>query len=104
MRSGAEIAPAFHYSREGLAQRLVSTLVLGLEPVGWNYRGTPTERGRAYLDRLDALAFGCRHPGQPLFVDEYELLKRDGIDPKDASPDQAVLWDDRALIIEMKTE
>lgn len=104
MRSGAQIARAFHFSREGLAQRLVSALVLGHEPVGWNYRGAPTWLGRVYLDRLDELAFGRRHDGDPLFVDELELLKRAGVDPKDASPDQAVLWDDRLLIIEMKTE
>ncbi len=50
------------------------------------------------------MAFGLARPGEPTFVDEYDLAKRLGRDLKDASPDQAVLWEDRVLVIEMKTE
>lgn len=104
MRSASDVAASFHYSREGLAQRLVSGLVLAREPVGWNFRGVPTSEGRAYIRALDDEAFGASWPGDAVFIDEYDLPKRLGVDAKDAAPDQAVMWGDRVLVIELKTE
>jgi hypothetical protein len=101
--SAAEVASTFWYSREERAQRALSSLILGHEPPAWNAADSPTRKGAEFLRRLDGLAFGSQHSGEPAFVDEFELQKRH-LGEKNRSPDYGVVWDDRLLLIELKTE
>lgn len=89
--------------REEYAQRLLTSLILGGPYPRWNTRNTPSAAGVAFLQALDELCFG--QPGEPaeVFVDELDLPRRHE-DEKGGAPDQAVLWDQRLWLIELKTE
>jgi hypothetical protein len=89
--------------REEFAQRLLTSLILGGAYPRWNTRNTPSAAGVAFLRALDELCFG--QPGKPaaVFVDELDLQRRHE-DERGGAPDQAVLWDDRLWLIELKTE
>lgn len=89
--------------REEFAQRLLTSLILGGPYPRWNTRNTPSTAGVAFLLALDALSFG--QPSEPaeVFVDELDLPRRHE-DERGGAPDQAVLWDDRVWLIELKTE
>ncbi|MFE9651295.1 hypothetical protein ACFYO0_45940 [Streptomyces sp. NPDC006365] len=89
--------------REAVVQRALSSLMFGHEPKGWNFTDTPTDRGRRFLQLLDAAAFGTPHPEPARLVDEFELPGRH-VDERAGSPDFAVLCSDRMLLIELKAE
>jgi hypothetical protein len=78
-------------------------LIFGHRPRGWNRRDEASAAGQLYLAALDNLAFGAHHTGPFEFVDEFELRGRTETE-KDGWPDQAVVWADRVLLIELKTE
>jgi hypothetical protein len=102
--SPSDLARRKGYSREELTQLVLTTLVLGRPPIGWNDRGSPTPSGCAYIERLDELAFSeSSSAADAIFVDEYDLPARSSAE-KTASPDHAVLWPSRVLVIELKTE
>ena len=94
--------------REEYLQRLITTLVVGGDPPPWNVPRSPSQAGVAFLRLLDALAHG-EHAGREgwsdpdVFVDEYLLPKIEESAPN-GWPDWAVLWPDRAWVIELKTE
>lgn len=93
--------------REEFLQRVVTTLIVGGDPPSWNTPRTPSVQGRQFLALLDDLAHGtgaqntARVPES--FVDEYLLPKLDD-SAANGWPDWAVLWPNRAWIIELKTE
>ena len=94
--------------REEYLQRLVTTLILDGDAPPWNTPRAPGEAGRRFLRLLDEAAHGPLNHGRrrtppDWFVDEYLLPK---VDASQANgwPDWAVLWTDRAWIIELKTE
>ena len=94
--------------REEYLQRLVTTLIVGGDAPPWNTQRAPSGAGRTFLRLLDEAAYGQRDQSRPTkppdwFVDEYLLPK---VDESAANgwPDWAVLWTDRAWIIELKTE
>jgi hypothetical protein len=94
--------------REECLQRLITTLIVGGDPPRWNTPITPDEHGRRFLQLLDDLAYGdAPHRDGPAeadaFVDEY-LLPKLVDSAQNGWPDWAVLWRDRAWIIELKTE
>ncbi len=94
--------------REEFLQRLITTLIVGGDAPRWNTPSPPDEQGRRFLQLLDHLAFGDASHGDGLaktdaFVDEYLLPKLVDSAPN-GWPDWAVLWRDRAWIIELKTE
>jgi hypothetical protein len=94
--------------REEFLQRLITTLILGGYAPQWNVPNPPDEQGRRFLHFLDDLAYGDA-PARAgaaeagAFVDEYLLPKLDD-SAQNGWPDWAVLWPDRAWIIELKTE
>lgn len=94
--------------REEFLQRLITTLIVGGDPPRWNTPSAPDEPGRRFLQLLDDLAHGDGwHRDGPAeadaFVDEY-LLPKLVESAQNGWPDWAVLWRDRAWIIELKTE
>ena len=94
--------------REEFLQRLITTLIVGGDPPRWNSASTPDEHGRRFLQLLDDLAYGdgSHRSGAAeaeVFVDEY-LLPKLVDSAQNGWPDWAVLWRDRAWIIELKTE
>jgi hypothetical protein len=94
--------------REEFLQRLITTLIVGGLPPRWNSPSTPDEQGRRFLRLLDDLAHGegSNRDGPveaEAFVDEY-LLPKLVDSAQNGWPDWAVLWQDRAWIIELKTE
>jgi hypothetical protein len=94
--------------REEFLQRLITTLIVGGDAPRWNTPRTPDEQGRRFLQLLDDLAYGdATHLDKPAeveaFVDEY-LLPKLLDSAQNGWPDWAVLWRDRAWIIELKTE
>ena len=94
--------------REEFLQRLITTLIVGGDAPRWNTPSAPDEHGRRFLQLLDHLAYGVAPERDGLaeadgFIDEYLLPKLDDSD-QNGWPDWAVLWRDRAWIIELKTE
>jgi hypothetical protein len=94
--------------REEFLQRLVTTLIVGGDAPRWNTSSAPDEQGRRFLQLLDDLAYGDASDGDGpteagAFVDEY-LLPKLVDSAQNGWPDWAVLWRDRAWIIELKTE
>ena len=94
--------------REEFLQRLLTTLIVGGDPPPWNAPRPPSEQGGRFLRQLDGLAHGDESSGPGLadpdtFVDEYMLPKVDE-SAMNGWPDWAVLWPDRAWVIELKTE
>jgi hypothetical protein len=94
--------------REEYLQRLVTTLILDGVAPPWNTPRSPSDAGRSFLRLLDEAACdvrGERRPDRPadVFVDEYLLPKLEEQAPN-VWPDWAVLWPDRAWVIELKTE
>jgi hypothetical protein len=94
--------------REEYLQRLVTTLILDGEAPPWNTLRSPGEAGRNFLRLLDEAAHGRHDQTQAAvspdwFVDEYLLPKLDE-SAANGWPDWAVLWGDRAWVIELKTE
>ncbi|MFC4465752.1 hypothetical protein ACFPH6_14665 [Streptomyces xiangluensis] len=89
--------------REAVVQRALSSLMFGHEPKGWNFTDTPTDRGQHFIELLDAAAFGTPHPEPARLVDEFELPGRH-VEERAGSPDFAVLWSDRMLLVELKAE
>ncbi len=84
--------------------------MVGGDPPAWNVPRPPSVQGVAFLRLLDALAHGEEPaadedpwPSPDVFVDEYLLPKIDPSSPN-GWPDWAVLWPDRAWVIELKTE
>ena len=74
----------------------------------WNTLSAPDERGRRFLQLLDGLGYGdasdrAGAAEAGAFIDEYLLPKLDG-SAQNGWPDWAVLWRDRAWIIELKSE
>jgi hypothetical protein len=90
--------------REEFCQRLLTMLILEAAYPRWNTRSIPSKRGVQFLRRLDELCFGGTDVDEEaLFVDELELVSRDGAEPG-CAPDYAVLSTSRIWIIELKTE
>lgn len=94
--------------REEYLQRLMTTLICDGDAPPWNTPRSPGEAGRNFLRLLDEAAHGQHEQARPgtapeIFVDEYLLPKLDE-DAANGWPDWAVLWSDRAWVIELKTE
>lgn len=94
--------------REEFLQRTLTTLIVGGDPPPWNEARTPSKEGARFLRLLDALAHGDDFqvqgaPAPDVFVDEY-LLPKVEESAMNGWPDWAVLWPDRAWVIELKTE
>lgn len=94
--------------REEFLQRMITTLIVGGDPPRWNEARTPSEQGVRFLHLLDALAHGHEPkmpagPDPDAFVDEYLLPKLEEA-AMNGWPDWAVLWPDRAWVIELKSE
>ncbi|MGW0631788.1 hypothetical protein [Streptomyces sp. NPDC002758] len=89
--------------REAVAQRALSSLMLGHQPRRWNEPDAVTARGRDFIGQLDAAAYGAAYPGAALLVDEFELPGRHA-EERAGWPDFAVLWEDRVLLVELKAE
>lgn len=88
--------------REAIAQRALSSLVLGHEPLQWNLPDEMTPRGTTFLHSLDVRAFAS--PSTPtVLVDELELPSRHAGE-RAGWPDDAAVGDDRLLMIELKAE
>ncbi len=88
--------------REAIAQRALSSLMLGHEPRRWNVPDDLTPRGARFLRSLDVLAFGS--PTTPtVLVDEFELPSRHAGE-RAGWPDYAAVGDDRLLMVELKAE
>lgn len=91
--------------REEYLQRLMTTLILdGVSPP-WNTPQRPGRQGLQFLELLDHAAHGeaGSRTAPDWFVDEY-LLPRIDDTMDNGWPDWAILWPDRAWIIELKTE
>jgi hypothetical protein len=91
--------------REEFTQKLLTSLVLGRVERGWNIRRRPSSAGALFLRDLHASAFGeASVPEEvPAFVDEFELRELVEGEPS-GWPDYGVVWPDRLLLIELKTE
>jgi hypothetical protein len=90
--------------REEFCQRLLTMLILGGAYPRWNSRNSPTAAGVAFLRALDELSFSASRCVEPIvFVDELELQPRHELE-RGGAPDYAVLGEDRAWFIELKTE
>lgn len=94
--------------REEYLQRLVTTLILDGDAPPWNTPRSPGGSGQRFLQLLDDIAHGTPDVGRAsipadAFVDEYLLPKLED-DATNGWPDWAVLWPDRAWVIELKTE
>ncbi|MFW5473164.1 hypothetical protein ACOCJ5_07640 [Knoellia sp. CPCC 206450] len=94
--------------REEFLQRVLTTLIVDGDPPQWNAPRTPSEQGIRFLRLLDVLAHGDElraqaAPDPEVFVDEYLLPKLQEA-AMNGWPDWAVLWPDRAWVIELKTE
>lgn len=86
---------------------MLTTLIVGGDPPPWNEPRTPSEQGVRFLQLLDAAAHGeePKMPAAPVpaaFV-EYLLPKLEE-SAMNGWPDWAVLWPDRAWVIELKSE
>lgn len=88
--------------REGFAQYALACLFLGQPPAGWNKAGRLSERGRRLLDLLDETYFQPSEK-EPEFFWEFKLVKLPE-DKENGWPDLAFTWQDRLLILELKTE
>ena len=94
--------------REEYLQRLVTTLILDGDAPPWNTRRAPGEAGQRFLRLLDEAAHARPEEAwlaapPDWFVDEYLLPKLEE-NAANGWPDWAVLWPDRAWVIELKTE
>jgi hypothetical protein len=94
--------------REEYLQRLLTTLIVDGHAPPWNTPRSPGEAGRLFLRLLDEAAHGTQDQGRlaappDWFVDEYLLPKLEET-AANGWPDWAVLWADRAWVIELKTE
>jgi hypothetical protein len=94
--------------REEYLQRLLTTLILDGDAPPWNTPGSPGAAGRRFLELLDEAVHGPHVRDGSLapslvFIDEYLLPKLEE-EAANGWPDWAVLSDDRAWIIELKTE
>lgn len=89
--------------REGFVQRLLTRLILGCDPSGWNRPALPTKRGLEFVIRFEELCLGSHGNTDLHFVDEFELPSRH---PEERAgwPDYAVVRVERLLLIELKTE
>jgi hypothetical protein len=105
--SPVELWRRLRLGREEYLQRLITTLIAGGEPPGWNTSISPSEQGGYFLQQLDEVAYGNGSEQawtEPeAFVDEYLLPKLEEA-ASNGWPDWAVLWADRTWVIELKTE
>jgi len=90
--------------REEVAQRLLTSLILGDRYPANDRRTTPSPAGVDFLRRLHGRALGRPWPGKDMyFVDELRLGPRHP--GEDACwPDQAVIWPTHIWLIELKAE
>jgi len=88
---------------ESWAHYMLSSILAGGRPPGWNKPHTPSAFGEDLVRLIDEQAFGTSRPDRPELYWEFKLNKR----PEDAQngwPDNAFVWSDRLLMIEIKTE
>lgn len=105
--SPVELWRRLKLGREEYLQRLMTTLIVGGDPPPWNTQCSPSDQGRRFLRLLDDVAHANgteQASAEPeTFIDEYLLPKLE--EPaQNGWPDWAVLWPDRAWVIELKTE
>jgi hypothetical protein len=99
-----ELLGRLKLGREEYAQRLITALIVDGPYPRWNTSSTPSERGRAFLDRLEELSFGGSGPWHdPVFIDEFDLPRRHD-DERGCAPDWALRDASRLCMIELKTE
>lgn len=89
--------------REGYLQRLVGSLIFGDNPPAWNKARSPSDEGWRFLQKFDTAFLNKQSADRPGFIDEFELPARND-NEKAGWPDWGVVWDDRLLLIELKTE
>lgn len=89
--------------REEYCQRLLTMLILDGDYPRWNSRSHPSEPGARFLTELDTLSFGTAGAVPAVFVDEFDMPRRNEGE-RGCAPDYAVLWEDRLWLIELKTE
>lgn len=94
--------------REEYLQRLLTTLILDGDAPPWNTPRSPGTAGRRFLELLDEAVHGSDDQNgsatsPKVFIDEYLLPKLEE-ESANGWRDWAVLWDDRAWVIELKTE
>ncbi len=90
--------------REEYCQRLLTMLIVEGPYPPWNSRSKPAVAGTSFLRSLNEQSYGETWPdGAAAFVDEFELPPRHDAE-RAGAPDYAVLWDDRAWLIELKME
>lgn len=88
--------------REGFAQYALACLFLGGPPLGWNRPRRLSMEGKRLLSLLDE-KYAQNSGTDPDFFWEFKLGKFPE-DRENGWPDLALIWDDRVLIFELKTE
>lgn len=91
-------------SREVFVQHAVASLLVAGTVQGWNRPHELAEEGLSFIDRLDGELFPPRRKtGTPAFYVNLALHPGEG-SAEGGLPDLAVLWRDRLLLVELKTE
>lgn len=90
--------------REGFVEHMLACLIVGDRIPGWNKPAIPCEKGLRLLKTIDKISFGKNDWQQiPKFYCEFELPPKGSFKEK-RYPDLALLWDDRVLLFELKTD
>lgn len=90
-------------SREGFAQHALASFMVGGPIARQNTPHSLCEQGRRLIERLDTELFGRPHPGTSELFVEFKLSGRDEGEGN-GYPDLALLWSNRLLVTELKTE
>lgn len=99
-----ELLRRLKVGREEAMQRMLTSLILRGPYPKWNSPSQPSAQGIDFVRTMYEHCFGAPWPGDECtFVDEYELRGRSNAE-KGGAPDWAVLWPDRAWLIELKSE
>ncbi len=88
---------------ESWAHFMLSSVLAGGRPPGWNRRHGPSEFGREVIRVIDEMTFGDNRADPPDLYWEFRLDKRPQ-DDQNGWPDIAMAWPDRIMLVELKTD
>jgi len=88
---------------ESWAHYMLSSILAGRRPPGWNQPHRPSPTGTEAIRSVDEMLFNEYRPDVPDIYWEYRLTKRPQ-DKQNGWPDIGLVWPDRIILVELKTD